>query len=63
MSKLTLKKSIIILDKHNQWRRGDDSIEMINPVTLGNAIDLIVKNFKKIIPLNKNKPKKQKTLQ
>ena len=38
---MTLQEAIKILKEHNLWRRGDDS-EMINPTTLGIAIDLIV---------------------
>ena len=41
---MTLPEAIKILKEHNEWRRGDDS-EMINPTTLGIAIDLIVKHL------------------
>jgi hypothetical protein len=43
---LKIKKAVDILEKHNKWRRGDDSIGMINPVTLGKSIDLVVKEMK-----------------
>lgn len=40
---MTLSEAIKILKEHNEWRRGDDS-EMVNPTTLGIAIDLIIQH-------------------
>ena len=34
-----------LLEHHNKWRRGAD-IQMLNPTVLGEAIDIIVKEFK-----------------
>lgn len=42
---MTLNEAIEILRKHNNWRRGDDSIPETNPTTLGLAIDTIIKDF------------------
>lgn len=39
---LLLKKARDILMNHNKWRRGDKSIEMINPTVLGEAIDTVL---------------------
>ena len=43
---LKIKKAVNILEKHNKWRRGDESIDMENPIVLGKAIDLIIKEMK-----------------
>ena len=43
---LKIKKAVNILEKHNKWRRGDESIDMENPIVLGKAIDLVVKEMK-----------------
>jgi hypothetical protein len=43
---LKIKKAVEILENHNKWRRGDDSINIENPKILGNAIDLVVKEMK-----------------
>lgn len=45
---MTIKKAIEILEIHNKWRRGDDTIPMTNPTDLGIAIDVIVNYFKKM---------------
>jgi hypothetical protein len=52
---MELKEAITILENHNEWRRNDEvpnSIVMVDPKELGIAIDLIVREFKKITPLN-----------
>ncbi len=41
-----VQEALKILEQHNKWRRGAD-IPMENPTVLGNAIDLIIKTFKK----------------
>ena len=43
---LKVKKAVEILERHNNWRRGDDSINMENPTKLGKAIDIVVKEMK-----------------
>ena len=43
---LKIKKAVEILERHNRWRRGDDSIDMENPKVLGKAIDLVIKEMK-----------------
>lgn len=35
-----------ILERHNRWRRGDDTIELEEPSILGEAIDEAVKLIK-----------------
>lgn len=42
---MTIDEAIIILERHNQWRRGGEG-EMIHPATLGLAIDVIISDFK-----------------
>lgn len=42
---MTLPEAIEILKLHNEWRRGGDG-EMVNPTTLGIAIDLIIEHYK-----------------
>lgn len=34
--------AIKILLAHNQWRRGSDTVEMANPVDIGNAIEIAI---------------------
>ena len=43
---LKVKKAVEILERHNKWRRGDDSIDMEDPTKLGKAIDIVVKEMK-----------------
>lgn len=43
---MTLQEAVTILENHNKWRRGDDTLEMVEPKYLGMAIDLIVEYFK-----------------
>ena len=43
---MTLQEAVKLLESHNKWRRGDDTLEMAEPKDLGKAIDLIVKHFK-----------------
>jgi hypothetical protein len=42
-----MKKEIAkeVLEIHNKWRRGDDTIDPTNPTELGIAIDTVVKYF------------------
>ena len=39
---MTTHQAITILRQHNQWRRGDDTIEMQEPKDIGEAIDVAV---------------------
>jgi hypothetical protein len=36
----------MLLEHHNKWRRGAD-IPMVNPTALGEAIDVVVKEYRK----------------
>lgn len=36
---MTEREALELLQKHNRWRRGDDSVEMANPSELGRAVD------------------------
>ena len=40
------QEAIRLIEHHNKWRRGAD-IPMVNPTVLGEAIDEIVKKYKK----------------
>ena len=42
---MTLQEALKLLEIHNKWRRGDDTLEMAEPKDLGIAIDLIVNHF------------------
>lgn len=45
---MKLKEAIDILKKHNKWRRDKNvppKIKMQNPVKLGQAIDVVVKEY------------------
>jgi len=44
---MTLKKVIKISKHHNKWRRGDENLKMINPKTLGDAIDEAIRYLEK----------------
>lgn len=52
------KEAIEILISHNEWRRGDDDKEMTNPYQLGEAIDLAIRELKKVNADKLNKFKK-----
>ncbi len=45
---MTLPEAIQILKTHNEWRRGG-SLEfvMVDPIRLGQAIDLIINDYEK----------------
>ena len=42
---MTKEEAIDILERHNKWRRGAN-IPMENPKEIGQAIDLIVNDYK-----------------
>ena len=37
---MTEWEALELLQRHNRWRRGDDSVAMANPSELGRAIDV-----------------------
>lgn len=37
---MTEQEALELLQRHNRWRRGDDSVGMTNPSELGLAIDV-----------------------
>ena len=43
---MTLEQAIEILETHNRWRRGDDTVPMLKPKDIGIAIDVVVSYFK-----------------
>lgn len=44
---MTFEEAVDILQEHNKWRRGEGNIEMVNPKTLGIAIDIIITKIRK----------------
>lgn len=42
---MTLQEAVTLLENHNKWRRGDDTLGMVEPKDLGMAIELIVEYF------------------
>lgn len=36
---MTEREALELLQRHNRWRRGDDSVEMADPRAIGLAID------------------------
>ena len=43
---MTLSQAINILEQHNKWRRGDDTVPATIPVLLGLAIEKVVGDFR-----------------
>ena len=39
---MKLTKAIKIVEEHNAWRRGDDDLILIDPKTIGKAIDTVI---------------------
>jgi len=55
---MNVEDAILVLEKHNKWRRGDDEVEfMEDPVSLGEAIDVVVTHIKgeESVPTEKSK--------
>jgi len=51
---MKVKKAIIILENHNEWRRNEEvpnTIVMVDPKELGIAIDTVVSEFKNNVVL------------
>lgn len=44
---MNLDKAIKILEHHQKWRRGDETLTMGDPKELGIAIDTILEEVKK----------------
>lgn len=44
---MKIKDAIEILKKHNRWRRGDETIEQMNPAEIGKAIDTVIQYCEK----------------
>lgn len=42
---MDIQDAIMLLEHHNKWRRGAD-IPMVKPTALGEAIDVVVKEYK-----------------
>ena len=45
---MKIEEAIEILERHNEWRRGAN-IEMANPTKLGEAIDVVIKELKRLM--------------
>jgi len=43
---MIIEKAIIIIENHQRWRRGDETITMCEPVILTRAIDVLIKHVK-----------------
>lgn len=52
---MTEREALELLQKHNRWRRGDDSVEMANPSELGRAIDVACRVLVEYIEHEKEK--------
>ena len=37
---MTEREALELLQRHNRWRRGDDSVEMADPRAIGLAVDV-----------------------
>lgn len=42
---MTTTEAVVILARHNKWRRGSDEVEMANPTELGIAIDKVIERI------------------
>lgn len=45
---MTLEQCIATLKHHNQWRRGDEDLEMLEPKIIGEAIDTAIEFLEKL---------------
>lgn len=39
---MTLNEAIVIIENHNKWRRGDDTVKPTKPTEYGIAIDILL---------------------
>ena len=53
---MTEQEALELLQQHNRWRRGDDSVEMAAPRALGLAIDVACRALAEQIEHEKEKP-------
>ena len=53
---MNLNEAIIIIENHNKWRRGNDTVKPTDPKEYGIAIDILLKTVKEK-PVNNKKPK------
>jgi hypothetical protein len=44
----TLEAAVNMLRRHNCWRRGDDTVEAVDPTLLGCAIDVVCDHIEKV---------------
>lgn len=54
---MTEQEALELLQQHNRWRRGDDSVEMASPRALGLAIDVACRALAEHIEHEKEKTK------
>lgn len=54
------QKTIEFLQRYNQWRRGDESIEQPDPTEIGIAIDDTIKIIQKFDRLNESLAKNKR---
>lgn len=52
---MTEREALELLQRHNRWRRGDNSIEMADPRAIGLAIDVACRVLAKHIEHEKEK--------
>lgn len=45
---MKIEEAIEILERHNEWRRGAE-IPMVQPSILGEAIDVVIKELKRLL--------------
>ena len=43
---MNLNEAIIIIENHNKWRRGDDTVKSTDPQEYGIAIDILLNKVK-----------------
>ena len=43
----TIEAAVNMLRRHNRWRRGDDTVEAVDPALLGCAIDTVCDHIEK----------------
>ena len=50
---MTLDFCIELLTKHNKWRRGEDTHEMVDATLLGEAVDFAIEQMHRLKGLEK----------
>ena len=51
---MEIETALIILKRHNRWRRGDESLEMEHPAEVGVAIDTLVEFVENTLKRDQN---------